>query len=79
MSAWTDTVTRVYNEKHAKNPNYKFKQAMKDAKKVYKKGGSTEKSKHLMDGGKSRKVRQSRKMRKSRKMRGGIMAQVKSI
>ena len=47
MSSWIDTVTRVYKENHAKNPNYKFKQAMSDAKKVYKKGSSAPMTKKM--------------------------------
>jgi hypothetical protein len=45
MSAWTDLIKKIYNEKHAKNKTYKYKNAMKDAMKVYKKekGGKTEK------------------------------------
>jgi hypothetical protein len=47
-------VTKIYKEKSAKNKTYKLKNAMKDAKKVYKKGGKTEK-KH--GGGKTAKKR----------------------
>ena len=39
MSQWTSHVKSVYNKHKAKNPNYKFSQAMKDAKKTYKKKG----------------------------------------
>ena len=31
---------KTYAEKKKKNPKYKYKDAMKDAKKTYKKGGS---------------------------------------
>ena len=69
MSKWTDTVTAVYKQNHAKNSSYKFKQAMKDAKKIYKKGSSGE------GEGKSRRRSKSRgrRSRKS-KMRGGQLA-----
>jgi hypothetical protein len=31
MSAWTDFVSKVYHENHKKNPNYSFKDALKEA------------------------------------------------
>jgi hypothetical protein len=37
MTAWTDFVKKTYDEGHGKNPNYKLKDAMKDASKTYKK------------------------------------------
>lgn len=46
MTAWTDLVSRIYKENKHK-PGYKLKNAMKDAKKVYKKSKS---SKHGGDG-----------------------------
>ena len=58
-----DVVKRVYKEKLAKNPNYKFKQALTDAKPLYKKlpsDGSSPK-------GKSRKNKGSRKRRTRRR------------
>ena len=33
MSAWNDFVKKIYHEGHNKNPNYSFKQALKDASK----------------------------------------------
>ena len=41
MSEWTTLVTKVYNENKSK-PGYKFKHAMKDAAKIYKKHGAPE-------------------------------------
>ena len=56
MSEWTKFVSAFYKKKHASNPNYKFKDALKEAAKVYKKSapsavGKTKKS------GKSKKRR----------------------
>jgi len=31
MSAWNDFVKKIYHEGHNKNPNYMFKDALKDA------------------------------------------------
>ena len=36
-SAWNDHVSKTYQSKKKKNPDYKFKDAMVDAKKTYKK------------------------------------------
>ena len=38
MTAWNDTVKKTFEEGRLSNPNYQFKQALKDAKKYYKKG-----------------------------------------
>ncbi len=59
MSEWTTLVTKVYNENKSK-PGYKFKQAMKDAAKIYKKPSSTE-------GTKKRKSRRRGTRKKQRK------------
>ena len=36
-SAWMIHLDKVYRTNKSKNPNYKYSQAMKDAKKSYKK------------------------------------------
>ena len=63
MTAWNDFVTKIYNEEHKKNPDYMFKQALKDASKRKSEMGST------ASGVKSKKSKKSRKNRKSMKNR----------
>ena len=65
MSKWTTHVMNVYKEHKKKNPNYKFKDAMKDAKKSYNK--TEENVSGESKPKKSRKNKSSKKSRKSRK------------
>lgn len=73
MSKWTTHVMNVYKEHKKKNPNYKFKDAMKDAKKSYNKTESVsgeskpKKSRKNKSSKKSKKNKSSKKSRKSRK------------
>lgn len=39
---WTRLVTKTYRKNKKSNKNYSFKQAIMDAKKIYKKGGNEE-------------------------------------
>lgn len=64
MSAWTDYATKVFREGQKKNPAYKFKDALKDAAKTYKKGAVASSS-----SSKTKKARKSNKRRTAR--RGG--------
>jgi len=43
MNAWAKFVTKFYKDKKKTNKNYKFKNAMKDAKKLYKKNKTMKK------------------------------------
>ena len=64
MSEWTKFVSAFYKKKHASNPDYQFKDALKEASKVYKKGPSNGKSKSkskTKKGGKSKKRRTMKK------------------
>ena len=38
MTAWIDTVKKTFKQGRSSNPAYQFKDALKDAKKIYKKG-----------------------------------------
>lgn len=65
MSEWTKFVSAFYKKKHAANPNYQFKDALKEAAKVYKKGSSS--SSETTGKTKSKKSRKSRKVRTMKK------------
>lgn len=73
MSAWLDTVKKTFKDGRSKDPNYKFKNALKDAKKFYNKGkevvvdAAVKTRKGIKKGVKrvSKKIRKmSKKMRK---------------
>jgi hypothetical protein len=38
MTSWTDFATKYFREQQKKNPKYQFKDALKAAGKLYKKG-----------------------------------------
>ena len=69
MSAWNDLVSKIFKENKSKNSDYKLKDAMIAAKKVYKKpsASTTEIVKKTRKTRKSKKSRKSRKSIKSRK------------
>ena len=68
MSSWTKFVTAFYKKKHASNPSYKFKHALKEAGKSYKSSG-TETMAPKMGKSMKRGRRGSRKFRGTRKNR----------
>jgi len=49
MTAWTDLVSQTFKAGKSKNANYSLKDAMKSAKKLYKKGGKHTRA-HSMGG-----------------------------
>lgn len=67
MTAWNDFVSKIYHEEHKKNPDYMFKQALKDASKRKSEMGSTASGVKSKKSKKSRKSKKSKKSRKNRK------------
>lgn len=68
MTAWTDFATKYFREQQKKNPAYKFKDALKAAGKLYKKGSNAV-SATVSSSTSSRKVRKSKKSRTARRGR----------
>ena len=68
MTAWTDFASGVYKKGRLKNPAYKFKDALKDAAKLYKKGSNAV-SATVSSSTSSRKIRKSKKRRTARRGR----------
>lgn len=81
MTAWLDTVKKTFKEGRVKNANYKLKDALRDAKKVYKKGEvavvkvarKTKKAikRRLKKYSNKKKSRKNRKSRRKYKKKGG--------
>jgi len=70
MSAWNDFVKKIYHEGHSKNPNYMFKDALKDASRRKGEMGASNKMSVSGPTKKRRMTKKSKKMgRKSRRNR----------
>ena len=69
MTAWTDFATKIFREGQKKNPAYKFKDALKDAGKLYKKGSNAV-SATISSATSSRKVRKSKSKKRRTARRG---------
>ena len=61
MTEWMRRVKKMYSEKHAKNPDYTFTDAMKDAKVGYKSKSTTSHKRSRSRGGKRRRHRSTRR------------------
>ena len=75
-TAWTDHVTNFFKKTKLTNPEYTFKQALKEASKTFKKGtnavtkgvvGTVKAAEKMVSTNKTRKRRKSRKGNKSKK------------
>lgn len=67
MTAWTDFVKKTYDAGHAKDSNYKLKDAMRDASKTYKKQKSAAAPAPAAEAEAAPAAKKSRKSRKSKK------------
>lgn len=75
MTAWNDFVKKIYHEGHDSNPNYKFKQALKDAsKRKGEMGASTSSGKSYKKQSKKACMKSCKKSCRKRRMRGGMNA-----
>lgn len=74
MTAWTDTVKKTFKQGRLSNPSYQFKDALKDAKKFYKKGEALAVGAVKKTGKVAFKVKKgiSKKLRKSMQKAKGL-------
>lgn len=68
MTAWTDFATKVFREGQKKNPAYKFKDALKEAAKLYKKGSNAISA--SISSSSTRKARKSKSKKRRTARRG---------
>ena len=66
MSEWNMLVKKIFDQNRAKNTSYRLGDAMRDAKKVYKKTSKTAKEMVKAPFGKMRRGRRTHRRRKSR-------------
>ena len=71
MSEWNMLVKKVFDQNRSKNSAYRLGDAMRDAKKIYRKTAKNAKTLIDMPFAKKRKGRQTRHFKKSRKQRRG--------
>ena len=76
MTAWNDFVKKIYHEGHNKDPNYQFKQALKDASKRKSEMGSSASassgSSKKMSSKSKKSCMKSCKKSCSKRMKGGM-------
>ena len=77
MTAWNDFVKKIYHEGHNKDPNYQFKQALKDASKRKSEMGSSSGSSKKMSRKSKKSCMKACKKSCSKRMRGGMNAPTK--
>ena len=70
MTLWTDTVKKTFKQGRLTNPAYQFKNALKDAKKYYKKGKTVTVDAVKKTGKFARKTQKNVTSRVRKSMRG---------
>ena len=70
MTLWTDTVKNSFKQGRLTNPAYQFKNALKDAKKYYKKGKTVTVDAVKKTGKHARKLKKNVTSRVRKSLRG---------
>ena len=70
MTLWTDTVKKTFKQGRLTNPAYQLKNALKDAKKYYKKGKTVTVDAVKKTGKHARKLKKNVTSRVRKSMRG---------
>lgn len=71
MSDWTKFATNYYNEQKVKNPDYKFKNALKDASPLFKKSKSSDDKESMAIKKKGHQSKKSKKGTRGKKSNKG--------